>query len=99
KPGGADASRARSRALREQRRRFLQSARGRRVYARRKKTVEPFNQWFKSLLELDGRVWHRGLDNNRTQVLAGVFVYQLLVRYNHRRGHRNGRLRWIMDGL
>jgi hypothetical protein len=99
KPGGADAARAHSRELRRQRRAFLKSARGRRIYARRKKTVEPFNQWFKSLFELDHRVWHRGLDNNRTQLLAGLFVYQLLVRYNHKRGRRNGQLRWIMDAL
>jgi DDE family transposase len=95
----ADASRARSRDLRRQRRRFLEGRQGRRVYARRKKTVEPFNQWFKSLFELDHKVWHRGLDNNRTQTLAGIFVYQLLVRYNHKQGHQNGRLRCIIDVL
>ena len=95
----ANARQARSRELRRRRQRFLRSRRGRRVYARRKKTVEPFNQWFKSLFELDERVWHRGLDNNRTQMLAAIFVYQLLVRYNHRRGNNNGQLRWIMDTL
>jgi len=42
--------------------------------------------------ELDDRVWHRGLDNNRTQLLAALFAYQLLVRYNHRRGHKNGQI-------
>jgi hypothetical protein len=99
KPGGADASRARSRQLRRQRKQFLQSPRGRRLYARRKKTVEPFNQGFKSLFELEHKVWHRGLANNRTQILAAIFVYQLLVRHNHRRGARNGRVRWIMDAL
>ena len=95
----ADASRARSRALRAARKRFFTSRRGRQIYARRKKTVEPFNQWFKSLFELDGRVWHRGLENNRTQILAALFAYQLLVRYNYRRGHQNGRVRWIIDAL
>jgi Transposase DDE domain len=99
KPGGADAARADSRELRRRRRAYLKSAPGRRIYARRKKTVEPFNQWFKSLFELDHRVWHRGLANNRTQLLAALFVYQLLVRYNHKRGRRNGQLRWIMDEL
>lgn len=99
KPGGADASRAQSRQRRQQRRQFLKSPRGRRLYARRKQTVEPFHQWFKSLFELDQRVWHRGLGNNRTQMLAAVFAYQLLVRYNHRRGNPNGRVRWIMDAL
>jgi hypothetical protein len=99
KPGGADAARAHSRELRRQRRAYLKSARGRRLYERRKKTVEPFNQWFKSLFELDHHVWHRRLDNNRTQLLAALFVYQLLVRYNHKRGRRNGQVRWIMDAL
>jgi hypothetical protein len=99
KPCAADARRARSRELRHQRRRFLLSARGRRIYARRKKSVEPFNQWFKSLFELDQRVWHRGLDNNRTQLLAAVFTYQLLVRCNHQQNRKNGRIRWILDAL
>jgi hypothetical protein len=99
KPGGADASRARSRQRRRQRRAFLESARGRRIYARRKKTVEPFNEWFKALFELEDRVWHRGLENNRTQLAAALFVYQLLVRYNHRCGRRNGQVRWLMDEL
>jgi Transposase DDE domain len=95
----AHAKQARSRELRGQRRAFLRSRRGRRIYARRKKTVEPFNQWFKSLFELEQRVWHRGLENNRTQMLASIFLYQLLVRYNHRRGNPNGCVRWILDAL
>jgi hypothetical protein len=69
------------------------------LYARRKKTVEPFNQWFKSLFELDQRVRHRGLDNNRTQILAAIFAYQLLVRYNRRCGNDNGQIIWIMDAI
>jgi|SRR5262245_2384327 len=99
KPCAADASRAHSRKLRRERKRFLKSPRGRRIYARRKKTIEPFNQWFKSLFELEHHVWHRRLDNNRTQILAAIFVYQLLVRYNHRRGRRNGCVKWIIDSL
>jgi hypothetical protein len=99
KPCHADASRARSRTRRRQRRAFLHSRRGKRLYARRKKTVEPFNQWLKSLSELEQRVWHRGLDNNRTQILAAIFTYQVLVRYNHRRGHRNGQVRYLLDKL
>lgn len=99
KPGGADASRAHSRRLRRQRKAFFKSPRGRCLYSRRKKTVEPFNQWFKSLFELDQKVWHRGLDNNRTQILASIFAYQLLVRFNHRRGRKTGRVRWIIDAL
>lgn len=81
------------------RRKFFKSRRGKRLYARRGQTVEPFNDWFKGLFELDHRVWHRGLDNNRTQMLAALFAYQLLVRYNHRRGHKNGQVRWLMDRL
>jgi hypothetical protein len=98
-PGGADASRAHSRRLRRQRKAFFESPRGRSLYSRRKKTVEPFNQWFKSLFELDQKIWHRGLENNRTQILACMFAYQLLVRFNHRCGRKNGRVRWIMDAL
>ncbi len=94
----ARANQARSRERRSQRRRFLKSRRGQRLYGRRKKTVEPFNQWLKSLFELEERAWHRGLDNNRTQLLGAIFSYQLLVRYNHRRGNNNGRVRWILDG-
>jgi hypothetical protein len=84
---------------REQRRKFLETKRGQKLYARRGATVEPFNEWFKSLFELNDCVWHRGLDNNRTQLLAAVFCYQLLLRYNHRRRRHNGQIRWIVDML
>jgi len=82
-----------------QRRHFLKGRRGKRLYARRGQTIEPFNDWFKGLFELDQTVWHRGLDNNRTQLLAAIFAYQLLVRYNYRRGNKNGQVKWIMDCL
>jgi Transposase DDE domain len=98
-PRGIPADQVCSRRRRRQRKQFLESPRGRRLYSRRKKTVEPFNQWFKSLFELDLKVWHRGLDNNRTQLLAAMFVYQLLVRFNYRHGRPNGRVRWIIDAL
>lgn len=78
---------------------FYRSPRGRRLYARRGQTVEPFNEWFKRMFELDDRVWHRGLDNNRTQMLTAIFAYQILVRYNHRRGNNNGEVKWILDCL
>lgn len=81
------------------RRTFYKSPRGKTLYRRRSQTVEPFNEWFKALFELDHRVWHRGLQNNQTQLLAAVFAYQLLVRYNHRRGNENGQVRWILDKL
>ncbi len=87
------------RRRRRQRRAFLESRQGRKLYARRGQTIEPFNDWFKSLFELDHRVWHRGLENNRTQVLTAIFAYQLLLRYNHRCGNHNGQVRWILDAL
>jgi hypothetical protein len=99
KPGGADASRARSRQRRSQRIEHYRSRQGRRLYGRRGKAVEPFHQWLKSLFELDGRAWHRGLANNQTQNLGSIFLYQLLVRYNHRCGNENGQIRWLMDTM
>jgi hypothetical protein len=81
------------------RREFYRSRRGKAIYRRRSLSVEPFNEWFKSLFELEDRVWHRGLENNQTQLLAALFAYGLLVRYNHRRGNENGQIRWIIDTL
>jgi hypothetical protein len=86
----------RRRLLRKQ---HLHSKRGKATYCRRGQTVEPFNEWFKSLFELDNHVWHRGLENNQTQLMAALFAYQVLVRYNHRRGNENGQIRWIPDML
>jgi len=31
--------------------------------------------------------------------LAAVFSYQLLVRYNHHCGRKNGQIKWILDQL
>lgn len=100
-PSPNDKGGARGQATSRRRRRagFLESRRGRTLYARRGQTVEPFNEWFKSSFELDHRVWHRGLDNNRTQILAAIFAYQLLLRYNKRRGRKNGQVKWILDQL
>jgi len=53
--------------------RHLQSKRGKATYRWRSQTVEPFNEWFKSLFELDDRVWHRGLGNNQTQLMDTLF--------------------------
>jgi hypothetical protein len=78
---------------------FYQSRRGRCLFGQRRKTIEPFNQWFKQLFELEDRVWHRGLANNQTQLLAAMFCYQLLVRYAHRSGRRDGQIQWILDAL
>jgi len=91
--------RERGRLRRLERQRFYNSRWGRNLYSRRKKTVEPFNQWFKHLFELEDQVWHRGLDNNRTMLLAGIFCYQLLLRYSFRCGRRDGQIQWILDGL
>ena len=91
--------RERLRRHRAARQRFYQSRAGRRLYALRGKSVEPFNQWFKHLFELEDRVWHRGLDNNRTMLLAAIFCYQTLLRYAFRTGRRDGQIQWILDGL
>lgn len=78
---------------------FYKSPRGRRLFARRGKSVEPFNDWFKRDFGLEQTVWHRGLANNQTQLMAALFAYQLLLRYNHACGNHNGQIKWILDGL
>jgi hypothetical protein len=88
-----------ARSRREARLRYFQTKMARLLYSRRSATAEPFNEWFKSSFNLRDRAWHRGLDNNRTQILAAFFAYQLLVRYNRRCRRRNGRVRWILDAL
>jgi hypothetical protein len=87
------------RTHREQRKRFLATKKGRALYGRRGKTIEPFNSWFKALFELEDRVWHRGIDNNRTQLAAALFTYQLLLRINWLHGAHNGRVKWILDAI
>jgi hypothetical protein len=86
------------RARREARAKYFQTPAARRLYRRRSR-VEPFHQWFKNSFQLGDRVWQRGLDNNRTQLLAAVFCYQLLVRYNHRHHFSHAQIQWILDGL
>jgi hypothetical protein len=84
---------------RRRRRRALMARRcGRKIYRRRSQTVEPFHEWLARVFELE-RVWHRGLENNRTQVLAAIFAYQVLLRYNHRQGNSNGQIKAIVDRL
>ena len=78
---------------------YYNSPRGQALYARRGTSVEPFNEWFKRLFDLEQTVWHRGLANNRTQLMAAIFGYQLLLRYNHRCGNQNGQIQWVLDGL
>ena len=91
--------RERLRRRRAKRLAFYETRRGRQLHGRRSRTVEPFNEWFKAKFDLRERVWHRGLSNNATQVTAAMFVYQLLVRYHHGRGGRNGSIQWILDTL
>lgn len=91
--------RERSRQRRWARYRFYRSERGQRLYARRGTSIEPWHAWFKRLFDVQHRVRHRGLDNNRTHRTACVFLYQLLLRYNHRNGHRNAKLQNILDTL
>lgn len=78
---------------------FFESPEGQSLYARRSKTIEPFHDWFKNCFDLCDRVWHRGLLNNHTQLLAAIFSYQLLVRYNYRKGNRNAQIQSILDRL
>jgi hypothetical protein len=91
--------RSQHQARRRVRREFLESPRGRRLYARRGCSIEPFNEWFKNLFDLHACVWHRHLDNNRTQMLAALFTYQILLRYNRRVGRPNSRVQWILESL
>ena len=94
--------RGRRERLRRHRKRrlvFFNSPQGRGLYKLRGRTVEPFHEWFKNCFELGHRVWHRGLDNNQTQLLASMFAYQLLIRYNHKCGRKNGQIQWIFDRL
>jgi hypothetical protein len=87
------------RLRRDRRREWMRRPFARRLYARRGVTVEPFNEWFKALFEFHDRAWHRGLDNNRTQILAAVFTYQLLLAYNQRRKRPQAQVTYILDRL
>lgn len=87
------------RRLRDERRRFFRSRRGRALYRRRSVRAEPFNARLKHLFELDDRVWHWGMDNNRTMLLAAVCIYQLLLAHNHSKGRRVANLQCLLDAL
>lgn len=91
--------RQRHRRLRDGRRRFRNSPRGRSLYARRKTTVEPFHAQLKHLFELEERVWHWGLPNNRTTILAAITAYQLLMTYNCTRSRPHTHLQCLLDAL
>lgn len=87
------------RQRREARRRYYESAQGKRLFSQRGCTVEPFNDWLKSRFDLHERAWHRGLDNNRSQFLASIFSYQMLLRYNRQQRRKNAQIQWILDVL
>lgn len=89
----------RSRQRRIQRAEFYSSRRGKKLYNRRGVSVEPFNEWFKRLFDLGDHVRHRGLPNNQTHIMACMFAYQLLIRYNQIKGHHNAKVQWILDAL
>lgn len=91
--------RQRHRQQRDARRVFLKSRRGRALYARRKTRVEPFHSQLKHLFDLDHRVWHWGLENNRTMILAAISAYQLLLIHNHTKHRRVANLQCLLDGL
>jgi len=95
----ATRKRMRHRLLREARKAFMVTPFAKRLLRRRGCKVEPFNDWLKSRFELHHHVWHRGMDNNRTQILAAIFGYQLLLIINHQQGNRNGCIQWILDEL
>lgn len=84
------------------RNRRMQTRTAKRIFRRRSTSVEPFNDWFKTAFALHQHVWHRGLDNNRTQILAAIFAYQLIVcLLNKRRPakERNCQVHHVLDAL
>lgn len=87
------------RRRRRQRAEFFRRPFSQNLIRRRGTCVEPFNDWLKTRFDLHKSVWHRGLANNRTQLLAAIFAYQLLLFFNHACGHNNARLQWILDAL
>jgi hypothetical protein len=96
----ARGARAERRQRRLARAAYLRTRRGRALYRRRARTVEPFHGTLKAMFELGEHAWHRGLGNNRTQLLAAIFCYQLLVRFHwkYRRG-RDAQVQYLLDGL
>ena len=78
---------------------YWSSRAGQRLYARRRITAEPFNAWFKDRCQLQQNVWHRGLNNNRTQILAAIFSYQLVLHINRLLRRAGGGIAWLIDAL
>jgi Transposase DDE domain len=99
KPRVEKGARKLHRSRRDGRREFFERTWSRQLYRQRNRTVEPFNDWLKTRFDLHHHAWHRGLDNNRTQLLAAIFSYQMLLRYNRQKGHQHSQLQWILDTL
>jgi hypothetical protein len=99
RPWRSSRRRARRRERRGERRRFYDGRFGRSLYKRRGATVEPFFGHFKDLFGLGEHAWHAGLGNNRTQLLAALVLYQILLVYNRIRGGGNAEVKWILDLL
>lgn len=89
----------RQRLRRAARQAFFRRPFAQRLFKRRATRIEPFNDWLKGRFDLHDHVWHRGLNNNRTQLLAAIFAYQLLLLLNHRHGNANGQIQWLLDQL
>ena len=87
------------RLRRQQRFEFFQRPFAQRLIKRRGMKVEPFNDWLKTRFDLHDRVWHKGLDNNRTQLLAAILGTQILLMHNYKCGSKNGAVQWILDSL
>ncbi|MCY2974283.1 MAG: transposase [Planctomycetota bacterium] len=88
-----------TRLRRAQRRMAFKSKLSQKHFRPRSQCIEPFNEWFKSAFELNERVWHRGIENNRTQVLSCIFAYQVLVSLNCKQKKPSGQIKPILDAL
>jgi hypothetical protein len=51
------------------------------------------------LFELEGWVWHWGLPNNRTTILAAICAYQVLLTHNYQKGRPKAHLQCLLDAL
>ena len=89
----------RRRMRRADRNKYFQRSTSKSRYKLRSQTIEPFNEWFKSTFDFNVTVWHRGRDNNQTQVLAAIFAYQVSLRYNRLKNIKTGAIRHVQDRL
>ena len=78
---------------------LLDSPRGRRLYARRRISVEPFHARLKALFRPAGRRLALWLGENRTQMLAAILAYQVLLIHNHQSGQPDACVQCILDRL